>query len=287
MSDAYGSEDKPVSLDPFGTIVEVGWPSIADLVIIRCGTIIGAPTLARAAGFRRATPGKRTDQIEPEQSDSKEELTWVGAHMDPGTTWTPANPESKFWRRDPYRTGGTNEEITGGFFDADRFPLQTPSTDQWGAKDDAFNPGAYLWHCGWANGWNNFTNQSCLVNCRKLRHDYKQIKAPPQKDVALSSMSITVVFDAIGPGTLSDNLVEFAAYRFESGYEGDGSFFLLNEGSAYANSVNLIVRKVVRPQAVLLPQVDFTYNFKKEITFSGGTEISQQEYGAFTSQPGG
>lgn len=292
MADGYGSNEKPVSLDPLATITEVGWPNKADIVIIRCG--VDLPTGIGAhlpVVFRRIIPAKRTTAA-LHQSHSLLNVEWVGI-VTGGTAITPPNTGGTFWRNEPVQPGvlpPNAVEVTNT-----SFPLMipgipgeptSPANPEWGAKEDGYNPGSYLYATGWANPLNEPNNNCCLVNVRKLRHDFEVINEPPAENTQLTSIAIAVAFNAVAEssGPLTNLLVEFAAYRFTPGFQGSGDFFTTTHGMVYANDVKMIARKVVKPDAILLRRVDFTYDLKKKITFSGGVEVSAA---GFTNQPGG
>jgi hypothetical protein len=305
MSDAYGSDAKPVILDPSQTIIEVGWPTLADIVIIRCGVDIpGGVGANLPCVFRRVQPAKRTT-ADPHQGHSLLNVEWVG-QVTGATTFNPPNTGGKFWRNEPVEPGVGPEE--GGAIELDTdsgvpgvkaFPLTIPNTPaeptapsgngEWGAQEDGYNPGSYLYATGWANPPSESNNNCCLINIRKLRHDFEVIKPPPQKNQKLTSIAIAVAFNgvALSPGALTNLMVEFAAYRFLPGHIGSADFYTTTHGMVYANDVKMIARKVVKPNPILLRRVDFTYNLKKTITFSGGSEIAANGYDAFSNQPGG
>ena len=307
--DAYGSSKRPVRLDPFARIDEVNFVAWADMVIIRTG--VGLPSNTGGTphwpcGFKRITPGKRTDiTTEPifgdEQYHATLEPIWVGKVIPP--SFLEGNPEDRSYRNEPLETGGGNAiEITGGPAFDPEFPLRVPSFEEFGTREDGFNPGSYLWATGWDHGVGNPNVDCCIINCRKLRYDFMVRKdpeadpdTPEGKDKKLTTMSVGLAFNATDTSegvSAGPILAEFAAYRFVPGSTSNGDFITMVNGYVYANDVRKIARKVVKvadPEGPTLRTIQFTYNLRKVITHDSGEAYTdaQVEAMGFNNQIGG
>jgi hypothetical protein len=301
---AYGSNEKPVRLDPYTTIREVGWPSVADVVVIRTG--VGLPSGSGAPHwpcvFKRTTPGARTDiSVFSEQADARYAPITVGRLVPP--TFISGNPDNKHFRNEPYDgPGGSNAiELPPGSGSDMSFDMEVPSVDQFGSPDVNYHPGSYLWHSGWSAGQQGSESVNCcIINARKLRFDFKILKdleavPPRKKDQKLNSMSIVCSFNGTdtSPGTTPPEGIraEFAAYRFTDP-NANGDFYTTRDGYVYGHSLRMIARKVVKiaePAGGTLRAITFTYNLKKKITFDSGTALTdfQVLQLGFSNQPGG
>lgn len=293
MSDTYGASDRPVPHDPLSAIVNISFPGRADVIIIRSGRNLpdGVLESGRNVVFSPGAPAKDTERDSQEQMDAHLDQFYVGAFTD-ATNVNPSPPLGQKFYDTPYRADGLNN-VTFGIGE-----LRTPSTTEWGDRSNNYNgDGMYLWHTG-RLGTNVHQGgvQCCLINARKMLWDFRELgnkSLPPgsdgYRDTLPSNMSATVFYQGTFPVGGSDNLMcEFAAYRFTSN-ETSGDFFLVTNGAAYGNALKKIARKViVVDTSVLLPSVNWSYNFKKQIGVSGALRtLADAEMGPFELQPGG
>lgn len=291
----YGSSSSPVPHDPLSEIVEFHYAGRADIIVIRSGRDLpnGVAESGRNVVFAPDAPAQDLEKDSVLQMDALLEQYYVGAFTD-ATNVDPDPPTSAFYRDTPFRAGGENNLLFGTGV------LETPSSTQWGERSLNYNgQGMYYWHVGRV-GANTHQGgiQCCLINARKMLWDFRRLgnKSLPKgsdgyRDVRPANMSTKVYYQGTFPAGGSDNLMcEFAAYKITDP-EVSGDFFLVDNGAAYANSVRKIARKVVRIlPSVLLPEVSWSYNFKKEIEVSaniGIEELTEAEMGPFEQQPGG
>lgn len=289
MTEVYGPENSPVPHDPLDIIDEISFPSYADFVIVRSGNFLpdGDMGAGRNIVFSPTRPAKDETKDPVEQADAHKDQYYVGAFTDstnvdpdpPGGPYynTPERPPNRPWV----------EGVIAG-------QLATPSSTEVGDRTTNYNNGGfYLWHTGRAVTTTQVGVQCCIINTRKMRYDFRKIgnkKARPgstqYRDVFPSNMSIKCFYQ----GTFTsapDLMCEFAAYKMTDP-EDSGSFFLTETGHCYGNSMRKIARSVIRvTQTVLLPEVIWTYNFKKTIEVDGGVELTEAELVPFEAQPGG
>lgn len=295
----YGSRTNPVPHDPMSRIVDINFPSRADLVIIRSGYNLPNPPAnnGRNVVFQRGTPGKDETKDPVLQPDALLDGYWVGIFQDL-TNVDPDPPGNVRTYDDPWRGGApSNVEITG----SPPFAFRTPSFSEWGSREDNYIGGRYLWATGWDTS-DPLTQpsafQCCLINTRKMLWDFRTFgdktlptNNPGYRDTYPSNMSVTCFYQATHPPAPigSDLISEFAAYKYTEP-NASGDFIEIEGGAVYANSVRLLKRAACRVQTtVLLPSVIWSYNFKKEINVTGGTKLTDEELAlaGFDNQPGG
>lgn len=276
-------------------IVEFHYAGRADIIIIRSGRDLpnGVAESGRNVVFSPGAPAKDLEKDPVLQMDAHLDQYYVGAFTDT-TNVDPDPPTFNFYRDTPFRAGGANNLLFGTGV------LEVPSSTQWGERSDNYNgQGMYYWHVGRV-GANTHQGgvQCCLINARKMLWDFRRLgnKSLPKgsdgyRDVRPSNMSTRVFYQGAFPAGGSTNLMcEFAAYKLTDP-EDSGDFFLVENGAAYANAVRKIARKVVRiTPTVLLPEISWSYNFKRTIEVSsnvGIEELTDQELLGFGNQPGG